>query len=139
MFVLCCLLWAAVMPRRGRAPANPEDDGQARLAAAMRGLQNELRTLRWAANAARDAPIADGPVSGISLMQWIGLKIDNFDGSGTPIQAADWLPYVEDKMEAFAVLAQDRVRYGSQLLKAEAQIWWKGVQLAHTVAHAPLT
>ena len=103
------------------------------------GLQNELRTLRWAANAARDAPIADGPVSGISLMQWIGLKLDNFDGSGTPIQAADWLSYVEDKMEAFAVLAQDRVRYGSQLLKAEAQIWWKGVQSARTVAHAPLT
>ena len=42
-------------------------------------------------------------------------------------------------MEAFAVLAQDRVRYGSQLLKAEAQIWWKGVQSARTVAHAPLT
>ncbi|KAF0932729.1 hypothetical protein E2562_012073 [Oryza meyeriana var. granulata] len=28
-------------------------------------------------------------------------------------------------MEAFEVLAQDRVRYGTQLLKCEAQIWWK--------------
>ena len=122
------------MPLRGHAPANVEDDGQARLAAAMRGLQNELRTPRRAAYSARDAPIADGPVSGISLMQWIGLKLDNFDGSGTPIQAADWLSYVEDKMEVFAVLAQDRVHYGSQLLKDKAHIWWKGVQSARTVA-----
>ncbi|KAF0905003.1 hypothetical protein E2562_039450 [Oryza meyeriana var. granulata] len=28
-------------------------------------------------------------------------------------------------MEAFEVLAQDHVRYGTQLLKGEAQIWWK--------------
>ena len=57
------------MPCRGRALANPGDDGQAGLAVAMRNLHNELRTLRWAANAARDAPIADGPFSGTSLMQ----------------------------------------------------------------------
>ncbi|KAF0892605.1 hypothetical protein E2562_017324 [Oryza meyeriana var. granulata] len=29
------------------------------------------------------------------------MKLDNFDGSCTPVQAADWLSYVEDKMEAF--------------------------------------
>ncbi|KAF0896555.1 hypothetical protein E2562_024693 [Oryza meyeriana var. granulata] len=29
------------------------------------------------------------------------MKLDNFDGSSTPVQATDWLSYVEDKMEAF--------------------------------------
>lgn len=62
------------------------------------------------------------------------MKLDSFDGSGTPIQAADWLSYVEDKMEAFEVSAHDRVRYGAQLLKGEAQIWWKGVQYCSHLA-----
>ena len=53
-------------------------------------------------------------------MDW--LKLDHFDGSGTLVQATDWLSYVEDKMEVFDVLAQDRIRYGTQLLKGEAQI-----------------
>jgi hypothetical protein len=29
------------------------------------------------------------PVSGLSLMQWMGMKLDTFDGSGTPVEAAD--------------------------------------------------
>ncbi|KAF0909897.1 hypothetical protein E2562_000207 [Oryza meyeriana var. granulata] len=66
------------------------------------------------------------------------MKLDNFDGSSTPVQAAHWLSYVEDKMEAFEVLAQDRVHYGTQLLKGEAQIWWKDVQSARTATHGPL-
>jgi hypothetical protein len=41
------------------------------------------------------------PVSGISLMQWIGLTFDSFDGSGSPVEAVDWLFYVEDKMNVF--------------------------------------
>ncbi|KAF0918846.1 hypothetical protein E2562_026217 [Oryza meyeriana var. granulata] len=41
-------------------------------------------------------------------------------------------------MEAFEVLAQDCVRYGTQLLKGEAQIWWKGVQSACIATHGPL-
>jgi hypothetical protein len=43
------------------------------------------------------------PVSGLSLMQWMGLKLDNFDASGTPIEATDWLTYVEDKMDVFEI------------------------------------
>lgn len=68
-----------------------------------------------------------GPESGVSLREWVGMKLDSFHGSGAPIQTADWLSYLEDKMEAFEVLAQDHVRYGAHLLKGEAQIWWKGV------------
>ena len=55
------------------------------------------------------------------------MKLDTFDGSGTPVEAADWLTYVEDKMEVFEVVYHDCVSFGTQLLKGEAQIWWKGV------------
>jgi hypothetical protein len=71
-------------------------------------------------------------VSGLSLMQWMGMKLDTFDGSGTPVEATDWLTYVEDKMNVFEIVYGDRVRFGKQLLKGEAQIWWRGMQAAHS-------
>jgi hypothetical protein len=79
------------------------------------------------------------PVSGLSLMQWMGMKLDAFDGSGTPVEAADWLTYVEDKMNVFEIVYGDRVRFGTQLLKGEAQIWWRGVQAAHSSSPGVLT
>jgi hypothetical protein len=93
-------------------------------------------------------PIGDVPggvaevaphVSDISLIQWIGLKLDSFDGSGSPGEAADWLTYVEDKMNVFEVVYGDYVRYGIQSLKGEAQIWWRGVQTAHSFGPSYLT
>jgi hypothetical protein len=72
------------------------------------------------------------PVSGLSLMQWMGMKLVTFDGSGTPVEAADWLTVVEDKMDVFEIVYGDRVRFGTQLLKGEAQIWWRGMQAAHS-------
>jgi hypothetical protein len=54
------------------------------------------------------------PVSGLSLMQWMGMKLDTFDGSGTPVEAADWLAYVEDKMDVFEIVFGDRVCFGTQ-------------------------
>jgi hypothetical protein len=77
-------------------------------------------------------------VSGISWMQWIGMKLDSFDGSGSPVDATDWLTYVEDKLDVFEVVSGDRVHYGTQLLKGEAQIWWRGVQSSHS-ASGPLS
>jgi hypothetical protein len=65
-------------------------------------------------------------------MQWMGMMLDTFDGSGTPVEAADWLTYVEDKMNVFEIVYGDRVCFGTQLLKGEAQIWWRGVQAAHS-------
>jgi hypothetical protein len=43
-------------------------------------------------------------LSVVSLMQWMGMKLDTFDGSGTPVEAADWLTYVEDKMDVFEIV-----------------------------------
>ena len=53
------------------------------------------------------------PVSAISLMQWMGMKLDTFDGSGTPLVALNWLTYVEDKMEVFEVVYDDRVGFNT--------------------------
>jgi hypothetical protein len=78
------------------------------------------------------------PVSGLSLMQWMGMNLDTFDGSGTPVEAADLLTYVEDKMDAFEIVFGDRVHFGTQLLKG-AQIWWRGVQVAHSSSSGILT
>jgi hypothetical protein len=79
------------------------------------------------------------PVSGLSPMQWMGMKLDTFDGSGTPVEAADWLTYVEDKMNVFEIVFGDHVHFGTQLLKGEAQIWWRGMQAAHSSSPGYLT
>jgi hypothetical protein len=62
------------------------------------------------------------PVSGLSLMQWMGMKLDTFNGSGTPVEAVDWLTYVEDKMDVFEIVYGDRVRFGTQLLKGGSNL-----------------
>jgi hypothetical protein len=52
----------------------------------------------------------------------MGMKLDTFDGSGTPVEAANWLTYVEDKMDAFEIVFGDRVRFGTQLLKGGSNL-----------------
>jgi hypothetical protein len=112
-------------------------------------MQHEFMTLRQASTTIATTTVATSaipathivlsgvpqvaiPVSGISLMQWISMKLDSFDGSGSTVVAADWLTYVEDKMDFFEVVNGDCVRYRTQLLKGEAQIWWRGVQSSHS-------
>jgi hypothetical protein len=131
--------------RRARAnlPANnvAPDSSVAVLAALLVMLQ-ELATLRQdilvapvgSASAATTQgatigaiPVIVIPMDTISLMQWTGLQLDSYDGSGSPVEAIDWLTYVEDKMNVFEVVYGDRVCYGTQLLKGEAQIWWRAV------------
>jgi hypothetical protein len=151
---------AVVMPpRRARgSPQVPSGDSMspAAMLAGMQAMQQELAILRQAitvapAGAAQGAGgggvpggavpagAAPGggagvplPLSGLSLMQWMGMKLDTFDGSGTPVEAANWPTYVEDKMDVFEIVYGDRVCFGTQLLKGEAQIWWRGVQAAHS-------
>jgi hypothetical protein len=79
------------------------------------------------------------PVNGPSLMQWMDMKLDTFDGSGTPVEVADWLTYVEDKMDVFEIAFGDRILFGTQLLKGEAQIWWRGMRAAHSSSPGYLT
>jgi hypothetical protein len=146
---------AAMPPRRARSsPQAPSGDSMspAVMLAAMQAMQQELALLRQAIpvtpTGAGGGEVPGGAVpvgvvpgggaevplsvSGLSLMQWMGMKLDSFDGSGTLVEAADWLTYVEDKMNVFEIAYGDRVRFGTQLLKGEAQIWWRGVQAAHS-------
>jgi hypothetical protein len=159
LLIILIPMAVAMPPRRARgSPQAPSGDSMspATMLAAMQAIQQELALLRQAipiapAGAAQGAgggevpggavpagAVPGGgaevplPVSGLSLMQWMGMKLDSFDGSGTPIEAADWLTYVEDKMNVFEIAYGDRVRFGTQLLKGEAQIWWRGVQAAHS-------
>ena len=151
--------------RRGRPATNRSTNNNlppdvAAMAVVMQAMQQELETLRQAANAGAVTAATVGaatstvpatgaiptgvphtalPVSGVSLVKWIGMKLDSFDGSGSPVEAANWLTYVEDKMDVFEVAYGDRVRYGTQLLKGEAQIWWRGVQTSHSSAPGSLT
>jgi hypothetical protein len=145
LFVYLLTPMAAVMkPRRAcGSPQDPIGDSMspAAMLAAMQAMQQELAFLRQAipvalAGAAQGAggggvpwgavpmgaALGGGaevplPVSGLSLMQWMGMKLDAFDGSGTPVEAVDWLTYVEDKMDVFEIVYEDRVRFGTQLLK----------------------
>jgi hypothetical protein len=156
IYYLFILVAAVMPPKKGKCGSNRTAttegplDTQEALAAAMRVMQQELATLRQAIPTAAATTVTTSaapashaipathttpsgvpqvaiPVSGISLMQCIGMKLDSFDGSGSPIDAVDWLTYVEDKMDVFEVVSGDRVCYGTQLLKGEAQIWWRGV------------
>jgi hypothetical protein len=46
---------------------------------------------------------------------------------------------VEDKTNVFEIVYGDRVRFGTQLLKEEAQIWWRAVQAAHSYSPGVLS
>jgi hypothetical protein len=131
---------AAMPPRRAQgSPQLPSGDSMspAAMLAAMQAMQQELAILRqaipvapagaaqgaggggWPGDAVPAGAAPGGgaemplPVSDLSLMKWMGMKLNSFDGSGTPIKAADWLTYVEDKMNVFEIVYGDRVRFGT--------------------------
>ncbi|GJN41077.1 hypothetical protein PR202_gn00402 [Eleusine coracana subsp. coracana] len=97
--------------------ANNQDLSPVAIVAAIQEMQREMTTLRQA------IPNASASAAATTTT--------------ATVDAADWLTYVEDKMEVFEVVYGDRVRYGTQLLKGEAQTWWRGVQRANS--HAPGT
>jgi hypothetical protein len=157
---------AVMPPRRARgSPQVSSGDSMspAAMLAAMQAMQQELAILRQAipvapAGAAQGAggggvpggavPVGAAPgggaevplpINGLSLMQWMGMKLDTFDGCGTPVEATDSLTYVEDKMDVFEIVYGDRVRFGTQLLKGEAQIWWRGMHAAHSSSQGVLS
>ena len=75
----------------------------------------------------------------LELRDWCGMSLEKFAGTGAPIEAADWLSAVIDKLESFHVPASDWVRYAHQLLKGEALVWWRNVQLSRPAARGPIT
>jgi hypothetical protein len=114
------------------SPANPD---LAAILAEMQTMQAEMNALRHApvggANpgGAPGAPSAPGGAPGnapganpggaplvppeglLDLRDWWCMALEKFDGTGAPIEAADWLSSVVDKLESFQVPSSDWVRY----------------------------
>jgi hypothetical protein len=105
----------------------------------MAAVLAELQAMRAEINALRQAPaggVPGGAPGGVpggvpvvpperpsDLRDWCRMALEKFDGTGAPIEAADWLSSVVDKLESFQVPALDWVRYAHQLLKGE--VWWR--------------
>ncbi|XBI45967.1 hypothetical protein VPH35_110323 [Triticum aestivum] len=68
---------------------------------------------------------------GMILKDWIGLKVDCFDGTGTPMDAASWLNTMEKYMDAMELTSQKRAQFVRFNLKNLADDWWTGVRAAH--------
>uniref|UniRef100_A0ACD6AG25 Uncharacterized protein n=1 Tax=Avena sativa TaxID=4498 RepID=A0ACD6AG25_AVESA len=75
----------------------------------------------------------------MTLTKWLDMKLDKFDGSGTPMDAASWLRTMEKYMDASVMTPEDRVVYVAFQLKGLADVWWDGVRAAWTPAHGPPT
>uniref|UniRef100_A0ACD5U884 Uncharacterized protein n=1 Tax=Avena sativa TaxID=4498 RepID=A0ACD5U884_AVESA len=75
----------------------------------------------------------------MTLTKWLDMKLDKFDGSGTPMDAASWLRTMEKYMDASLMTPEDRVVYVAFQLKGLADVWWDGVRSAWTPAHGPPT
>jgi hypothetical protein len=133
---ICPMAMLVVMQAMQQELAIPVSPAGAAQGAGCGGVPGSAVPAGAAPGGGAEVPL---PVSGLSLMQWMGMKLDTFNGSGTPVKAVDWLTYVEDKMDVFEIVYEDRVRFGTQLLKGEAQIWWRGVHAAHSSSPGVLT
>jgi hypothetical protein len=77
--------------------------------------------------------------SDMTLTKWLDMKLDKFEGSGTPMDAASWLRTMEKYMDALVMTPEDRVVYVSFQLKGLADVWCEGVRKACIPAHGALT
>jgi hypothetical protein len=67
------------------------------------------------------------------------MSLEQFAGTGAPIEAANWLSAATKMLDAFRILQTEWVRYATQLLKGEALVWWRNVQSSRSVVHGPIT
>ena len=69
----------------------------------------------------------------------MSLRLDVFDRAGTPVQAADWLRYMERQFGALEMTSAQKARFVAFQLKGQADIWWEGVLSARTPVQGPVT
>jgi hypothetical protein len=67
------------------------------------------------------------------------MSLEQFAGTGAPIEAANWLSAATEKLDAFRIPQTEWVRYATQLLKGEALVWCRNVQSSRSVVHGPIT
>ena len=75
----------------------------------------------------------------MSLREWMSLRLDTFDRAGTPVQAADWLRYMERQFGALEITSAQKAHFVAFQLKGQADIWWEGVLSARTPVQRPVT
>jgi len=133
------------------APEAPQD--MAAILAEMQAMRAELNALCQVppngGGGTGDPPPSttggsDPPAGGnvqrpLELRQWCGMHLELFAGNGAPVEAADWLSAVVDKLEAFQIPSPDWVRYAGQLLKGEALVWWRSVISSRNATSGPVT
>ena len=67
------------------------------------------------------------------------MRLDTFDGSGMPTDAADWLRKMEKVMAACRMTTEEMVLFIHHQLMGQANIWWVGVCDAWTPARGAIT
>ncbi|KAL6600580.1 hypothetical protein ACP70R_045380 [Stipagrostis hirtigluma subsp. patula] len=138
---------------------NPPNADMAAVLADMQALRAERNAMRQAGAAGGVPPAGGGapPAGGgaievggaaqpavapsrpLDLREWCGMSLERFAGTGAPIEAADWLSAMIEKLDAFQVPATEWVRYATQLLKGEALVWWRNLLLSRHAAYGPIT
>lgn len=152
----------AIPQGRGRKRAQPvdEESGEESVAAPdvandaapppqaeWRELMQELHTLRQQAQANAPAP---GNVPGMMnepfgprqvnpLLTWSMVHSDTFNGTGSPVVAADWLRIMERRLEVMQVLPTQKVMFAAIQLKGNADIWWENVRSSLPPEHGTPT
>jgi hypothetical protein len=79
------------------------------------------------------------PQQYLDLRGWCGMSLDQFAGTGAPIEATYWLSVAMEKLDAFRIPQSECVHYVTQLLKGQALVWWRNVQLSRSVVHGPIS
>ncbi|XP_020184919.1 uncharacterized protein [Aegilops tauschii subsp. strangulata] len=150
---------AGANPRgRGRRSAQPvaEESGEGSVAtddvasppqAEWRELMQELHTLCQQAQATTPAPAnAQGMMNEPfgsrqvnPLLTWSMVHSDTFNGTGTPVVAADWLRIMERRLEVMQVQPAQKVMFATIQLKGNADIWWENVHSSLPPEHATPT
>jgi hypothetical protein len=63
------------------------------------------------------------PQQYLYLRGWCGMSLEQFAGTGAPMEAVDWLSATTEKLDAFRIPQIEWVCYVTQLLKGEALVW----------------
>ncbi|CAM0957157.1 unnamed protein product [Alopecurus aequalis] len=112
-------------------------------------LMQELHRLREQAQARAPAPAPAivqgmmnepvGPRQVNPLLTWSMVHSDTFNGTGSPVVAADWLRIMERHLEVMQVQPDQKVMFAAIQLKGNADIWWENVRSSLPPAHATPT
>ena len=101
------------------------------------GVENNVDGEVAKQSAARVAAATNVPA--MTFTKWASLKVEKFDGSGSPTDAADWLRKVEKVMDGCRMTPDDKVFFVPHQLTGLADLWWDGVREAWPPARGAIT